>query len=164
MTIISFWISNSVIMVKQFGGLKFSYSVKLAVRLQRRGKQFNNRIKTTIDRKVILYIAVSLDGYIAKPNDDLGFLSIVQQEGQDYGYADFVKTVDAVIIGRRTYDKVLSMGFGFPHADKETYVITRTSKPNIDSVKFYTGNLKSLIERLKFKRFPIGDFYIPVMF
>lgn len=101
------------------------------------------------DRKVILYIATSLDGYIAKPNDDLGFLSIVEQEGQDYGYADFVKTVDTVIVGRKTYDKVISMGFDFPHADKDAYIITRTARPSIGSVKFYTGDLKYLIGRLK---------------
>lgn len=102
-----------------------------------------------MSRKVILYIATSLDGYIAKPNDNLDFLSIVEQEGQDYGYADFVKTVDAVIVGRKTYDKVLSMGFDFPHADKDAYIITRTSRPNNGSVKFYTGDLKSLVDRLK---------------
>ena len=34
------------------------------------------------NRKVVLYIAVSLDGYIAKPNNDLSFLSIVQDEGE----------------------------------------------------------------------------------
>lgn len=102
-----------------------------------------------MDRKVILYIATSLDGYIAKPNDDLGFLSMVEQEGQDYGYSDFVKTVDAVIVGRRTYDKVLSMGFDFPHADKDAYIITRTARPNIGSVNFYTGDLKLLVDRLK---------------
>ncbi len=102
-----------------------------------------------MNRKVILYIATSLDGYIAKPNDDLSFLSIVEQEGQDYGYADFVKTVDAVIVGRKTYEKVISMGFDFPHADKNAYIITRTPRPNIGSVKFYTGDLKSLIHRLK---------------
>jgi dihydrofolate reductase len=106
-------------------------------------------LKMTTDRKVILYIAVSLDGYIAKPNDDLGFLSIVEQEGQDYGYADFIKTVDAVIIGRKTYDKVISMGFDFPHADKDAYIITRTPRPSINSVKFYMGDLKSLIDKLK---------------
>lgn len=100
-------------------------------------------------RKVILYIATSLDGYIAKPNDDLGFLSIVEQDGQDYGYADFVKTVDAVIVGRKTYDKVISMGFDFPHADKDAYVMTRTPRPNIGSIKFYSENLKSLVDRLK---------------
>ncbi len=100
-------------------------------------------------RKLILYIATSLDGYIAKPNDDLEFLSVVEQEGEDYGYSDFVKTVDAVIVGRKTYDKVISMGFDFPHADKDTYIITRTPRPNIGSVKFYTDDLKSLIDKLK---------------
>ncbi len=104
-----------------------------------------------MNRKVVLYIAVSLDGYIAKPNDDLGFLSIVEQEGQDYGYADFVKTVDAVILGRKTYDKIIAMGFDFPHADKDTYIITRTSKPTVGTVKFYTGDLKSLVHNLKSK-------------
>lgn len=102
-----------------------------------------------IMRKLILYIATSLDGYITKPNDDLGFLSIVQQEGQDYGYADFVKTVDAVIVGRKTYDKVISMGYDFPHSDKDAYIITRTPRPNIGSVKFYTGGIKTLVEKLK---------------
>lgn len=100
-------------------------------------------------RKVILYIATSFDGYIAKPNDDLGFLSIVEQEGQDYGYADFVRTIDAVIVGRKTYDKVISMGFDFPHADKDAYIITRTPRPDIGTVKFYTGDLKTLIDKLK---------------
>jgi dihydrofolate reductase len=100
-------------------------------------------------RNVILYIATSLDGYIAKPNDDLSFLSVVEQEGQDYGYADFVKTVDAVIVGRKTYEKVISMGFDFPHADKDAYIITRTPRQNAGSVKFYTGDLKTLVDKLK---------------
>lgn len=102
-----------------------------------------------MNRKVILYIATSLDGYIAKPNDDLSFLSIAEQEGQDYGYAEFIKTVDAVIVGRKTYDKVISMGFEFPHADKDAYIITRTPRPNLGSIKFYTGDLKSLVNKLK---------------
>lgn len=102
-----------------------------------------------MDRKVILYIATSLDGYIAKPNDDLSFLSIVEQKGEDYGYAEFVKTVDAVIVGRKTYDKVISMGFAFPHTDKDAYIITRTPRSNLGSVKFYTGELKTLVDKLK---------------
>lgn len=40
-------------------------------------------------RKLILYIAVSLDGYIAGPNDNLDFLSTVEIEGEDYGYSTF---------------------------------------------------------------------------
>ncbi|WP_268846053.1 dihydrofolate reductase family protein [Flavobacterium aestivum] len=102
-----------------------------------------------MNRKVFLYIATSLDGYIAKPNDDLSFLSIVEQEGEDYGYAEFIKSVDTVIVGRKTYDKVISMGFGFPHANKDTYIITRSPRPDIGSVKFYSGNLKELINQLK---------------
>jgi dihydrofolate reductase len=101
------------------------------------------------DRKVILYIATSLDGYITKPNDDLDFLSIVEQEGQDYGYVDFINTVDTVILGRKTYDWVLSKVQKFPHADKETYVITRSSKPSIGNVRFYNGNIKELVLKLK---------------
>ncbi len=52
---------------------------------------------------------MSLDSYIAKPNDDLGFLSIVEQKGQNYGYEEFIKSVDAVIVGFKTFDKVISM-------------------------------------------------------
>ena len=53
--------------------------------------------------KVIHYITMSLDGHITKPDGDIGFLSIVEQEGDDYGYSDFLKTVDATIVGRKTY-------------------------------------------------------------
>jgi dihydrofolate reductase len=102
-------------------------------------------------RKVMVYIASSLDGYIAKPNDDLDFLSMVEQEGEDYGYAAFMETIDAVIVGRKTYDKVLSMGFDFPHADKDAYIITRTPRPDKGSLKFYTGELRTLVEQLQSK-------------
>lgn len=102
-----------------------------------------------MERKVILYIAASLDGYIAKPGDDLSFLSVVEQEGEDYGYAEFIKTIDTVIVGRRTYEKVISMGFDFPHANKDSYIVTRTPRPDSGSVKFYTGSLKDLVLKLK---------------
>lgn len=103
----------------------------------------------TTDRKVILYIAASLDGYIAKPNDDLNFLSIVQKDGEDYGYADFINSVDTVILGRKTYDWVMTQVPEFPHADKNSYIITRTARPAIGKTQFYTGNLKDLVLKLK---------------
>ncbi len=103
------------------------------------------------ERKVILYIAMSLDGFIAKKDDDISFLSMVEQESEDYGYSDFIRNIDTVILGRKTYSKVLEMGFGFPHSDKETYIITRTSKPKENLVNFYTGNINELIETLKNK-------------
>ena len=104
------------------------------------------------ERKVILYIASSLDGYIAKPNDDLSFLSRVQQEGQDYGYAEFIDNVDTVILGRKTYDWVMKQVKEFPHAQLDSYIITRTPRQDIGNIKFYTGNLKELVLRLKHER------------
>ena len=102
-----------------------------------------------MNRKVILYIAASLDGYIATHDEDLKFLESVEREGEDYGYGKFIKNVDAVIVGRKTYDKVLSMGFDFPHADKESYIITRTPRPDIGNIRFYTGEVKELVLKLK---------------
>ena len=100
-------------------------------------------------RKVILYIAASLDGYIEAPGDDLSFLSLVEQEGEDYGYGAFIKDVDTVIVGRRTYEKVLSIVDYFPHADKEAYIITRTPRPPQGNVTFYTGSPEELVQELK---------------
>ncbi len=103
----------------------------------------------TADRKVILYISMSLDGYIATKDNSLEFLSIVEQEGEDYGYNDFVKSVDTVIIGRKTYEKVIAMGYEYPHTDKDVYIITRTERPSIGNFKFFTGELTPLVNSLK---------------
>lgn len=92
---------------------------------------------------------MSLDGYIAAKDNSLDFLSIVQQEGEDYGYIDFVKSVDAVIIGRKTYEKVIQMGYEYPHKDKDVYILTRVAKPSIGSFKYYTEDLSRLINDLK---------------
>ncbi len=102
-----------------------------------------------MSRNVTLFIATSLDGYIATPDGDLDFLSIVEQPGEDYGYGDFTAHVDTVIMGRKTYDKVLSFGIPYPHADKTSYIITRTARESIDNIHFYTGNLADLISQLK---------------
>lgn len=102
-------------------------------------------------RKVVVYIACSLDGYIAKSNDDLSFLSIVEQEGEDYGYSDFIQTVDTVVMGRKTYDWVMRQVSEFPHADKEAYIITRTPRSAVGNISFYTDDVKELIRHLKHK-------------
>lgn len=102
-------------------------------------------------RNLILYISCSLDGYIAKPNDDLSFLDPVQIEGEDYGYNNFMATVDTVILGRKTYDWIINQGFEFPHSDKETYVITRNARPNKGNITFYGGSLRALVTELKSK-------------
>jgi len=102
-------------------------------------------------RKLSLFIAISLDGYIAKPNDDLSFLKLVEKEGEDYGYAEFTANIDTIIIGRKTYDWVLRE-IGTSHYDngeRDVYVITRTAKPRVGRTIFYTENLTDLIRQLK---------------
>ena len=49
---------------------------------------------------------MSLDGYIATTDENLDFLKLVEKEGEDYGYSNFTKNIDAIIIGRKTYDWV----------------------------------------------------------
>lgn len=102
-------------------------------------------------RKISLFIATSLDGYIAKPNDDLSFLKLVEKEGEDYGYAAFTDTIDTLIIGRKTYDYVLrEIGPSFyDNGQRDVYVITRTPRPSVGRTTFYTGNLTDLVGQLK---------------
>lgn len=102
-----------------------------------------------MERKLVLYIAMSLDGYIAAENDDLSFLSAVEQEGEDYGYAEFINSIDTIILGRKTYDKVISMGHPYPMHGEKVYVITRSEKPSVGSVEFYSGDLAKLVDLLK---------------
>lgn len=59
--------------------------------------------------KTVLYISISEDGFIAGVKDNLDFLNEYIIEGEDYGYANFIKSIDTVVVGRRTYEKVFSM-------------------------------------------------------
>lgn len=102
-----------------------------------------------MNRKLILYIAASLDGYIAAPDDDLSFLSVVQKEGEDYGYNSFIANVDTVILGRKTYDWVVKHAGAYPQTDRKTYVVTRSEKSAEGNVIFYNGSLKELVMQLK---------------
>ena len=102
-------------------------------------------------RKLSLFIATSLDGFIAQSGDDLSFLKIVEKEGEDYGYGQFISTIDTIIVGRKTFDYVLKE-IGPSHYDngeREVYVITRTERQSVGNVKFYTGNLTDLVRKLK---------------
>jgi len=71
--------------------------------------------------EVVLYIATSLDGYIATPDGGIDWLASVEKEGLDYGYKAFYDSVDALIMGRVTYEQVL--GFGeWPYPGKACWV------------------------------------------
>lgn len=101
-----------------------------------------------MSRKLILYIAMSLDGYIATEDGDIGFLSSVESPGEDYGYASFIETVDTIIWGRKTYDKVLSFGIEFPYKTKRCIVLSRTQSGRDENVEFYNGDIATLIQDL----------------
>jgi dihydrofolate reductase len=89
-------------------------------------------------RKLKVFVACSIDGFIADENGGLDFLETVQIEGEDYGYAEFCKDVDTVIIGRKTYDTLVGMNIPFPHEGLMCYVFTHTRKPETRHVRFIT--------------------------
>lgn len=90
-----------------------------------------------------------LDGYIATTDQDISWLSIVESPPEDYGYHDFTQTIDTVIMGRKTYEKVLSFGIDFPHKDKKCYVISRIKTGKDEHVEFYQGDLLDLIASIR---------------
>lgn len=102
-------------------------------------------------RKLALFIAMSLDGNIAKPGDDLEFLKLVEQEGEDYGHAEFLAGVDAIILGRRTYAHVLKHidAAYYDDGERDVYVVTRTARPEQGRTTFYTGQPHELVAQLK---------------
>ena len=82
-------------------------------------------------RKVILYIAVSLDGFIAGNNDDLSWLP----PNDDYGYEKFLTSVDTVLLGRRTYD--IAKAFDpWPYKKQTSIVFSRTTRENEENIIF----------------------------
>jgi len=79
-------------------------------------------------RKIVLFIAASADGFIADSQGNIDFLNLAELPGEDYGYASFTDSVDTVILGRKTYEKVLSMGVEYPYRDKEVWVFSRSKR------------------------------------
>ena len=100
-------------------------------------------------RKVRLFVATSLDGYIAGPDHDLSFLQTVEREGEDYGYTAYAGETDTVVIGRNTWEKVSSDGVTSPFKEKQVYVISSSGNPESGPVVYYSGNLTQLIKALK---------------
>jgi dihydrofolate reductase len=70
---------------------------------------------------VSVFIGTSLDGFIARRNDDLDFLP--PGGGEPHGYNEFIASVDVIVIGRKTFEKVLTMG-DWPYGDKRVVVLS----------------------------------------
>ncbi|MGI9550821.1 MAG: dihydrofolate reductase family protein [Aurantibacter sp.] len=98
-------------------------------------------------RKVILSLAVSLDGFIEGPNGEYDWCFT----DQDYGMSAFFKRIDSIFMGRKSYELILSMGdsemSGFPKLKE--YVFTNTLKELKPGAIIVNGDIASEIRRIK---------------
>jgi dihydrofolate reductase len=100
-------------------------------------------------RNTVLFIATSLDGYIATENDSLEWLFKVNGEG-DNGYSEFYKTVDTIVMGRRTYDWIIDYEQDqFPYKNKKCFVFSRSLKGSNEFVEFVNEDTKEFVKRQK---------------
>ena len=102
-------------------------------------------------RRIVLYIAASLDGCIARPDGSLDWLDAAAVPGEDYGYGEFLASVDALLVGGVTFRQLL--GFGeYPYAGKRVYVFTRQGPvevPEGADAEFVDIDPAELASRLK---------------
>ena len=100
-------------------------------------------------RDLVLFIATSLDGYIATKDESLEWLFNVEGEG-DNGYSDFYESVDTVLMGKKTYEWLMKQETGeFPYKNKACYVFTRSPIEDTDDVKFTNEDIISFTNKLK---------------
>ncbi len=94
-----------------------------------------------------LYIASTLDGYIAKPDGNIDWLtSLPYPENSDYGYSDLISSIEATIMGRTTYEDILNMDMEWPYAGLNSYIVTRN--PGYQTQTETTFTAGSDIEKL----------------
>jgi len=74
--------------------------------------------------RIVYYVASSLDGYIAPADGSLDWLSAHESGGEDYGYAELYASVDAVLVGRRTYEQFLTFP-DWPYAGRPCWVFSK---------------------------------------
>lgn len=96
-------------------------------------------------RKVKLYIATSLDAFIAGPNGEIDWLFT---EGE-FGYDAFMETIDATLMGNETY-KLIAGFSDFPYKNQTNYVFTRNPNPtDAPFVTFISEEIVPFVESLK---------------
>lgn len=97
---------------------------------------------------VVLYIAASLDGHVARPDGSFEWLDFVDRPGEDYGYHAFYDSIDAIVMGRGTYDVCTSFP-SWPYPEKPSVVFTHdTSHAPRDGVEFASGAVTPVLQRL----------------
>ncbi len=100
-------------------------------------------------RKIIVHIAMSADGYIARRDGDIDWLSRRPAPEGFYGVPEFARSTDAKILGRKTFDLAVSMGAPF-RADDRHYVFSRHPPAAAPpGVRFVTEPVGAFVERLR---------------
>lgn len=99
-----------------------------------------------------VYIATSLDGFIATSDGGIEWLDeIPNPEQNDFGYADFMRGIDALVMGRKTFEKILTFGV-WPY-DKPVFVLTRRKmevpQELEGSAEVINGTLRDVVAQLK---------------
>ncbi|MCG5058627.1 MAG: dihydrofolate reductase [Limnoraphis sp. WC205] len=96
-------------------------------------------------RKIRLFIASSLDGYIARTSGDIDWLFT----DADYGYTEFISEIDTILMGRKTYEQI--KGFGeYPYKEKKGFVFSQTLQGQKDeNVEFVGSDLENFIHNLR---------------
>ncbi len=101
-----------------------------------------------------VFIAASLDGFIARPDGGLDWLAPGPDgtPGEDHGYHAFIDTVDAILIGRNTFDIVLGFD-AWPYGDKPVWVLTNRPLPGVlpegANVRTIAGNAPGVVAAME---------------
>ena len=98
----------------------------------------------------MLYVAATIDGFIADSDGGVAWLERFNIEGEDHGYEEFLSQADSVIMGAKTYEQELSRG-GWPYAGRPTWVFThrRLSRPPEANVRFVNGAVSDHIAEIR---------------
>lgn len=104
--------------------------------------------KYVLNRKVILYIAMSVDGYIADENGSVTWLDKYNDESTMDSFGEFFSSVDIVIMGRKSYDQVLTFG-DYPYKDIKSYVYSNSKTGRDEHAEYVNKSPKELINELK---------------
>lgn len=99
-------------------------------------------------RKIIVYIATSADGYIARPDGGVDWLNRPPTSG-DNGIAAFYKTIDSILWGRKTYDVAVRSGPGFDTKVKNYVFSRRPPASTAAGVEFVAEPVRQFAERLR---------------
>jgi len=103
-------------------------------------------------RQVILYIAASLDNFIARTDGNVDWLSSPEFliPDEDYGYGNFYPTIDTTLMGNSTYRFIMDQDVPFPYPDKTNYVFSRSAKNrDTEFVRFISQDPVNFVRQLK---------------